>query len=108
MALYKSIKYLRDVTEARETLDLFCELQSWTVQKEIPEHVRNWEVAQDADWLSRWTYRQIKIPEGWRFHAVFLTDPVIWSYTYAEVDVRRDGTLKIQNQELMGASSAYR
>lgn len=87
-----------DIAEARETLELFCELQSWTMQKGMPENFKNRDDAKNADWVSRWTYRETENPDGWRFQAVFLTDAFNRSYWHVEIDVFRDGTVKIRSQ----------
>jgi hypothetical protein len=103
--LYKQPVRNRD--EARETLDLLCDLQSWTLCESMPVHVKHWKDAEKQAWLSRWRYAETGTATGWNFKAVFLTDPKIKSYTYYEVDVLHDGTITIKDQQSMGQSGGY-
>jgi len=104
--LYKQPVRNRD--EARETLDLLCELQSWTLCESTPPvHVKQRKDAVKDEWLSRWRYTETATSTGWNFKAVFLTDPQIKSYTYCEVDVLHDGTITIKDQQCMGQSGGY-
>jgi len=98
---------VRDRDEARETLDLLCELQSWTLVESMPAHVKHWKDAEKNEWLSRWRYTETATATGWNFKAVYLTDPQIKSYTYYEVDVLHDGTITIKDQQHMGQSGGY-
>jgi len=97
-----------DITAARETLDVFCELQGWTLVKEMPEHIRAWSQAKNADWVSRWKYRETERPDGWRFQSVCLTDPFINSYWHVEIDVLHTGDIAIKSQVPMGSIGMYR
>jgi len=106
MNLYKQPVRNRD--EARETLDLLCELQSWTLCESIPVHLRHLKDAEKKEWLSRWQYTETATATGWNFKAVFLTDPHIECCTYYEVDVLLDGTITIKDHQYMGQSGGYR
>jgi hypothetical protein len=105
MNLYKQPVRNRD--EARETLDLLCELQSWTLCDSIPVHLRQGKDAEKTEWLSRWRYTETATATGWNFKAVFLTDPRIECCNYYEVDVLHDGTITIKDQQYMGQSGGY-
>jgi hypothetical protein len=105
MNLYK--QPIRNRDEARETLDLLCELQSWTLCDSIPAHLRQGKDAEKTEWLSRWRYTETATATGWNFKAVFLTDPRIECCNYYEVDVLHDGTITIKDQQYMGQSGGY-
>jgi hypothetical protein len=100
---------VRTLNEARETLALFCELQSWTTSESMPDEVSDWTDAKDPEWVSKWTYRETETNDGWSFQAVFLTDPApfIRSYYYYEIDVLRDGSIILLNGKDMGARGGY-
>lgn len=93
---------VRNRDEARDTLNLLSELQSWTICEKAPNNALNQEDAKNPKWLSRWTYRETKTPMGWHFQAVFLTDPGVQSYTYYEIDVHGDGTIIVKDMVHMG------
>ncbi len=93
--------------EARATLDLLCELQSWTICERMPDEVSGWKDAEDPEWVSRWTYRVTESKDGWAFQAVFLTDPQIRSYSHYKIEILHDGTITVKNRVYMGSAGGY-
>ena len=93
--------------EARETLDIFAELQTWTICREMPEEVLGWNAATNQIWVSQWKYQEKESEIGWRFAAVFLVDPQIKEYVRGEVEIFRDGSVTFTNMMHMGSSGGY-
>jgi hypothetical protein len=74
------------IEQARELVDLFAEMQSWLICKDIPKELAGREDLNTPEWASRWTYTEKEIEPGWQFLVVFQTDPKIRSYSQYRID----------------------
>ena len=95
------------IEQARELVDLFAELQSWTICENVQSELVGRADLNTPEWASRWIHTEKETESGWQIQAVFQTDPKIRSYSQYRIDILRDGSISVRHLAHMGQSGGY-
>jgi len=93
--------------EAQELLDLFAELQGWSICRKMPEEALGFMNKGNSESVAKWEFQGMETGSGWTFTAVFMTDPFVKSYDRYFVEIFTDGSIRVKMLDYMGSHAMY-